>query len=106
MTLRAPTPDHLPETLALLRAFDAEASGDSDWTEEDLREHWGGLDLERDAWIVELDRRISGWYHRPRTFEEAAPELFGRERHDPSLCFVALSVLHEVIVYEKELRAD
>jgi ribosomal protein S18 acetylase RimI-like enzyme len=203
--LRAPTPEDLPETLALLRAFDAEAWGDSDWNEDDLREHWDGLDLERAAWIVELDGRIAGyvdvdirgprviadgyvapglrgrgigstlvetverraleepgrvyvhyatlgewsapffeahgyrpvrhqwrmlidleeapeapapegieirtyrpgeeraihealeeawadggWLHRPRTFEEAKPQTFGREQHDPSLCFVAL----------------
>ena len=206
MKLRSPRPDDLRETLALLRAFDTEGWGDSDWTEDDLREHWEGLDLGRDAWIVELDGRIAGyvdvsmrgpraiadgyvapdlrglgvgsalvevverraleeagrvyvhyvtlgessalffaargyrpvrhqwrmlieleeaptasvpdgveirpyrpgeeraiheaieeawadggWHHRPRTFEEAAPELFGRERHDASLCLVALA---------------
>ncbi len=205
MTLRIPAEADRPRVLELMRAFDAAAWGDSDWNENGLREHWDGLDLERDAWIVELDGRIAGyvdvdirgsrviadgyvapdlrsrgvgsalvaaveqraleepgrvfvhyatlgewsapffaacgyepvrhqwrmvvdleeepeapapdgialrpyrpgeeraihealeeawadggWHHHPRTFEEAAPETFGRVRHDPSLCLVAL----------------
>jgi mycothiol synthase len=82
--LRAPTTDDVPETLALLRAFDAEAWGDSDWNEDHLREHWDGLDLERDAWIAELDGRIAGYVdvsiRGPRVIADGyvAPDLRGR----------------------------
>jgi mycothiol synthase len=58
-----PTPDRLDEALALLRAADAAVYGDSDWTEAELREEWAGLDLERDAWLVEVDGRIAGVAH-------------------------------------------
>lgn len=58
-----PTPDRFDETLALLRAADAAVYGDSDWTAADLREEWDGLDLDRDAWLVELDGRIAGVAH-------------------------------------------
>jgi ribosomal protein S18 acetylase RimI-like enzyme len=47
--------------LALCRAADTAVWGDSDWTEADLREEWDELDLERDAWLVELDGCIAGY---------------------------------------------
>jgi ribosomal protein S18 acetylase RimI-like enzyme len=55
-----PTLERLDETLALLRAADIAVYGDSDWTVEDLREEWEGLDLARDAWLVEVDGRLAG----------------------------------------------
>lgn len=61
MNLRPPAETDLPEVLALMRAFDSAAWGDSDWTENGLREHWGGLDLKRDARVAELDGRIAGY---------------------------------------------
>ena len=63
MRVVRPTPDRFDETLALLRAADAAVLGDSDWTAEGLRDEWDGLDLERDAWLVELDGRIAGVAH-------------------------------------------
>ena len=55
-----PTPDRLPEALALLQASDEAIWGASDWTESDLREDWERIDLDRDAWLVELDGRLAG----------------------------------------------
>ncbi len=47
--------------LALMRAHDTAAWGDSDWTRDDLAEYWDELDLEQDAWVVELDDRVVGY---------------------------------------------
>lgn len=58
-----PTAERLDETLALLRASDIAVYGDSDWTAHDLREEWDGLDLEHDAWLVEIDGRLAGVAH-------------------------------------------
>jgi ribosomal protein S18 acetylase RimI-like enzyme len=55
-----PTPDRLTEALQLLQASDAAVWGASDWTESDLREDWGRIDLARDAWLVELEGRLAG----------------------------------------------
>jgi ribosomal protein S18 acetylase RimI-like enzyme len=58
-----PTPQRFDEALALLRAADVAVYGDSDWTADELREEWDGLDLEHDAWLVELDGRLGGLMH-------------------------------------------
>ena len=55
-----PTLERLPEALALLQASDEAIWGASDWTESDLREDWGRIDLERDVYLVELDGRLAG----------------------------------------------
>jgi mycothiol synthase len=82
--LRPPTLDDLPEVLPVLRTFDAAAWGDSDWTEVDLRNHWEGFDLERNAWVAELDGKIVGYVdvdiRGPRVVADGyvLPELRGR----------------------------
>jgi ribosomal protein S18 acetylase RimI-like enzyme len=63
MRVTRPTPDRFDEALALLQASDVAAWGDSDWTESDLRDDWARLDLDRDAWLVELDGRLAGVAH-------------------------------------------
>lgn len=63
MDVVRPTTDRLEETLALLRAAEEAVYGDSDWTEAELREEWRGLDLDDDAWLVEVDGRIAGVAH-------------------------------------------
>lgn len=85
MRVVRPTPERLGETLELLRASDAAVYGDTDWTAEGLREEWDGLDLEHDAWLVELDGRIAGVAHLlevkgGRVIADAYvhPELTGR----------------------------
>jgi len=55
-----PTIERLPEALSLLQASDTAIWGASDWTENDLREDWERIDLDRDAWLVELDGRLAG----------------------------------------------
>ena len=60
MIVTRPTQERLPEALALLQASDEAIWGASDWTEHDLREDWERIDLDRDAWLVELDGRLAG----------------------------------------------
>jgi mycothiol synthase len=58
-----PTPDRFDESLALLQATDRDVYGGSDWTAAELREEWDTIDLERDAWLVELEGRLAGVMH-------------------------------------------
>ena len=44
-----------------MRAHDTAAWGGCDWTRAELEEHWAGVDLERDAWVVELGGRLAGY---------------------------------------------
>jgi ribosomal protein S18 acetylase RimI-like enzyme len=80
-----PTPDRLGEALELLQATDRDVYGGTDWTEAELREEWGAIDLERDAWLAEVDGRLAGVMHlcerRGGTFISDGyvhPELRGR----------------------------
>ncbi len=61
MNVRRPTEADFDAVLALLRAADEAVLPESDWTAETLREYWDELDLNADAWIVELDRRLAGY---------------------------------------------
>jgi mycothiol synthase len=63
MRVVRPTREWFDEALALLRASDEAVYGDTDWTAEGLRDEWEGLDLEHDAWLVELDGRVAGVAH-------------------------------------------
>ena len=58
-----PTPERFDEVLAVLQAADVAVYGDTDWTELELRDEWEKLDLDRDAWLVELDGRVAGVAH-------------------------------------------
>jgi len=58
-----PSADRLDEALAVLQASEIAVYGDSDWTAKELGEEWAGLDVERDAWLVEVDGRIAGVAH-------------------------------------------
>lgn len=65
MLLRPPNPvDDFDAVLALVQACDRAVYGDSDWTAEELREEWEGLDLARDAWVAVGEGRIAGVVHR------------------------------------------
>ena len=63
MRVLRPTPDRFDESLALLQATDRDVYGGSDWTAAELREEWDTIDLERDAWLVELEGRLAGVMH-------------------------------------------
>ena len=85
MRILRPSDDRFDEALALLQATDREIYGDTDWTEAELREEWDAIDLERDAWLAELDGRLAGVMHlcerRGATFISDGyvhPELRGR----------------------------
>jgi ribosomal protein S18 acetylase RimI-like enzyme len=58
-----PSPAYFDEALALLRASDTAVLGESDWTADELRDEWDGLDLEHDAWLVTVDGRLAGIAH-------------------------------------------
>ncbi len=85
MRVLRPTPDRFDEALALLQATDRAVYGGTDWTEAELREEWEAIDLERDAWLAEVDGRLAGVMHlferRGATFVSDGyvhPELRGR----------------------------
>ena len=85
MRVRPPRREDFDEVLALLQAADAEIMGESDWVADDLRDEWDELaDLERDAWVVELDGRIAAHAYliaRPGRYNADGyvhPELRGR----------------------------
>jgi mycothiol synthase len=59
--VRPSRPGDLDAVLAVMRAHDTAGWGGSDWTRADLAEYWESLDLERDAWVVELDGRVAGY---------------------------------------------
>lgn len=61
MNVRHPSWDDAASVLELLQAADRAALGDTDWIEGDLRAEWSTLDLERDAWVLEVDGAIAGY---------------------------------------------
>jgi mycothiol synthase len=64
MELRRPHPTaDFGEVLALVQACDRAVFGDSDWTAQELREEWDGLDVDRDAWVAVEDGRLAGVMH-------------------------------------------
>jgi ribosomal protein S18 acetylase RimI-like enzyme len=51
------------EVLALMQACDRAVYGDTDWTEQELREEWEGLDLEQNAWLAIDGEAVAGVVH-------------------------------------------
>ena len=51
-TVRRPTPGDLAAVAAFLAVVTTAEFGAPDFPEEELRGHWGGLDLDADAWLV------------------------------------------------------
>ena len=94
MNVRRPTEADFSAVLTLLRAADEVVLAETDWTAETLREHSDDLDLDRDAWIVELDRRLAGYVDADST--TGATRLYER---------VGMRAFSRTVVYEKELRA-
>ena len=64
MEIRPPDPTtDFDEVLALVQACDRAVYDGSDWTADELREEWDGLDLDRDAWVAFDDGRLAGVVH-------------------------------------------
>jgi mycothiol synthase len=61
VNVRPPAESDFDDTLALLQASDTALLGESDWTAQELREEWEEADLDRNAWLVELDGRLAGY---------------------------------------------
>lgn len=82
MDVRRPTDADFAAVLALVQAYDRSVIGDTDWTEEELREEWRTLDRSRDAWLIELDGRAAGY----ATFENRGDgRMMGDGYVDPAL---------------------
>jgi mycothiol synthase len=61
LNVRTPGSTDFAEVLALVRAADVAVIGETDWTEDSLRDEWRDVDLEHDAWVIELDGRIGAY---------------------------------------------
>jgi mycothiol synthase len=60
VNVRRPTTADAEAVAELLEAYDA-AFGVPDTTADDLRDEWADLDLEQDAWLLELEGRLAGY---------------------------------------------
>ena len=61
MNVRAPTEADFDEVLGLAQAADVAVIGETDWTKDGLRDEWRQVDLEQDAWVIELEGRIGAY---------------------------------------------
>jgi mycothiol synthase len=61
VTVRAPTPADVESVAALMTAYDAAHGVSEDVSVDELRREWDDLDLERDAWLLELDGGLAGF---------------------------------------------
>lgn len=83
MKVRRPTEADAPAVTALIAATDTHLVGKPELTEEDLRDEWNELELDRDAWLFELDGDLAGYaalHTGAHTFAEGYvhPRHFGR----------------------------
>ncbi|HYT51027.1 MAG TPA: GNAT family N-acetyltransferase [Gaiellaceae bacterium] len=67
----------------LIAAMDTHFVGAPELTEEDLQDEWSDLELDRDAWLFELDGELAGYaslHIGPHTFADGYvhPRYFGR----------------------------
>jgi mycothiol synthase len=61
MEIRRPAEGDLGSVVELLRAVEIDDTGEAEWDERQVRGHWDTIELERDAWLVELDGRLAGY---------------------------------------------
>ncbi len=61
MNVTRPTPAAAERVAALIDAYGAAHGAPPDATADDLRDEWRDLDLERDAWLLDLDGRLVGY---------------------------------------------
>jgi mycothiol synthase len=60
VNVRRPTHDDAEAVAALINAYDEAHGVDAGESAEDVRDYWRRLDLERDAWLFEVDGRLAG----------------------------------------------
>jgi mycothiol synthase len=61
VNVRHPTEADLARVAGLMRATEEADTGEAEWDERQLRDHWSTIDLARDAWLVGLDGRLAGY---------------------------------------------
>jgi mycothiol synthase len=61
VNVRRPVSGDLGVVVELLRTVEVADTGEAEWDERQLGDHWGTIELERDAWLVELDGRLAGY---------------------------------------------
>jgi mycothiol synthase len=81
--VRPPTEADAPQAAELVRAFETQFAGAAEMQTADLLDEWRELDLEKQAWLVELDGRLAGYaslHTKRHTFVDAYvhPEALGR----------------------------
>jgi len=59
--IRPPTEADAPQAAELVRAFETQFTGAAEMQTDDLLDEWRELDLEKQAWLVELDGRLAGY---------------------------------------------
>ena len=83
MNVRRPTPDDAAAVSALMSAMESVLSGVPETALGDVHEEWRTLNLERDAWLVELDGSLAGYGSLTENGEEwladgyVHPDWFG-----------------------------
>jgi mycothiol synthase len=61
MEIRRPTEADLGRVVELLRTVEIDDTGEPEWDERQVRDHWDTIEPERDAWLVLLDERLAGY---------------------------------------------
>jgi len=79
MNVRRPTEADAPVVTELIAAMDTHFVGAPELTEEDLQDEWNDLELDRDAWLFELDGELAGYSVLPlgRTCSRTATSIRG-----------------------------
>jgi mycothiol synthase len=57
-SIRAPTLGDVEAAAAVIEAEERRLRGESQWGPADMRDWWGQLDMERNAWLVETEGRV------------------------------------------------
>jgi ribosomal protein S18 acetylase RimI-like enzyme len=83
VNVRPLTEADVPAVTELVRALETHFTGRPEMSTADLSNEWRQLDLERDAWLIELDGTPAGYaalYTKLHTFVDGYvhPEAFGR----------------------------
>ena len=61
MNVRRPTDADLLPVVELMRRVEEDDTGEAEWDEKQLREHWETIDRDRDVWLVDVDGRLAGY---------------------------------------------